>query len=63
MFIKFNFIVKSNKVSFCVCVCVCVHAWAHTQTVVCQGGVGCHVRLQGILPSQGWNSCILHALH
>ena len=40
MFIKFNFIFKSNKVSFCVCVCVCVHAWAHTQTVVCQGGVG-----------------------
>ena len=26
-------------------------------------GVGCQILLQGILPTQGWNSCFLHLLH
>ena len=26
-------------------------------------GVGCHALLQGILPAQGWNLCLLRFLH
>ena len=26
-------------------------------------GVGCHAFLQGIFPTQGWNSCLLYHLH
>ena len=26
-------------------------------------GVGCHARLQGIFPTQGWNLCLLRLLH
>ena len=26
-------------------------------------GVGCHVLLQGIFPTQGWNPRLLHLLH
>ena len=41
--------------------------WAIACQLLCPGdfpgkntGVGCHFLLQGIFPTQGWNSCLLH---
>ena len=48
-------------------VCLCVVLWTVTRKLLCPWespgkttGVGCHVLLQGIFPTQGSNLCLLH---
>ena len=68
---------EGNNVCVCVCVCVmlsCVQLFTTPWAVACQAllsmgfsrkeyWMGCHFLLQGIFPTQGLNTCLLHLLH
>ena len=47
------------------CVRLFETSWAvgHQAPLSKNTGVGCHALLQGIFPTQGSNSCLLHLLH
>ena len=36
------------------------HMWSAWDSPGKSTGVGCHALLQGIFPTQGWNTCLLH---